>query len=73
MSTPTNHWKLGLFVIVGVGVVMAVVVTRVIVVLRFELHVVEHHAKDMSPDVEQLLLRAANHGARTAPATVPKL
>ena len=43
MSTPTNHWKLGLFVVVGVGVAMV----KVVVDCGFQLgHALEPAAPD---------------------------
>src|ERR1044071_5010531 len=50
------------------GRVIIRVVTGIIVVLRLELHIIEHHAKDVCAHVKQLLLRTSHHRARAAAA-----
>src|SRR5829696_1210028 len=54
---------------IRVGLVVVGIVTRIVVVVaRIDLHVVQHHAKHVRADVEQLLLGATHHGPRTSPA-----
>ena len=54
---------------VRVGLVVVGIVTRIVVVVaRIDLHVVQHHAKHVRADVEQLLLGASHHGPRASPA-----